>query len=135
MLYDIENVKQSVSLQLSFRELFYNSSDDHYDISVEITEFSNRCLSFIENEYFGMPFSVIPTLSGLIILNGDSGQFVSLPYTSDDIQVYADCFCEYFSYDEQDSMILSIIISRVLRPYIQHIRSHLIEFGSFPYAE
>ena len=68
MLYDIENVKQSVSLQLSFRELFYNSSDDHYDISVEITEFSNRCLSFIENEYFGMPFSVIPTLSGLIIL-------------------------------------------------------------------
>ncbi|MBR2663348.1 MAG: FAD-dependent oxidoreductase, partial [Clostridia bacterium] len=36
----------------------------HYDISVEITEFSNRCLSFIENEYFGMPFSVIPTLSG-----------------------------------------------------------------------
>jgi hypothetical protein len=93
MLYDIENVKQSVSLQLSFRELFYNSSDDHYDISVEITEFSNRCLSFIENEYFGMPFSVIPSLSGLIILNGDSGQFVSLPDTSDDIQVYADCFC------------------------------------------
>lgn len=123
MIYEIQNVHQSVSLQLYLRDIdIPGIANEPYDLCIDIQRSATSYISFTETEYFNSSFTIFPAYNYVAVLN-DDGAYAWLPYDRISIHGFSFRLAESLSLDTEGAAILAVIIFRILGPHIIHLRS------------
>lgn len=131
MQYELQNVRQSVSLQLILNDqAIPGIRDDLYDLSIDICHSTSSFIVFKESDYFDSTFTVFPALRTIFVIDEDSG-CARLPYYPFDISCYADIMVDSLSMEPAEASVLAVIIAHILRTHIMRIRRGITEKDSF----